>query len=645
MAGELSIKSHPAPLCSDIFLGEPNGAGSISKNVFIIPPYQRAYTWSRDEWSDLYDDLIDSDSSMRDHFIGTFMFIRSEGDQIVHQVVDGQQRLTTISLLYLALGQIGLEKLHQYKKEEQPKIKESSKNDEEMFDRIGNFTSNFSEMKNNLLAVTFDNVFVSGYKQNNENRPKLKLTLSHCSKNNSDYQRLAIDICEYYLNIDNQTEEFKSKSDKRRMIRRAHTYFHTKLSDEIKEKFTSPKEAYDYVLELAQKLSSWQTIIIKTENEAQAYVLFDSLNNRGVPLSPVDIVKNTLFAKMAEFDVDIDEEHELWVDLIERIDSEKYLRRFFVDFYNIYYKDYGCTRLNPITENDIIKRYSDLIKEFKSKNEILRLYNHLLEISEIYSLIIHPENINPDDYGYGDSSEFKYSLIHLNKISAVPCYGFLTFLYDKLELKTHKDDVSLKKSFTLFTDVVKMLTKFFAIRHITDVPRVKFLPLLFDKWLQQYIGAKPAEKLDHYRNSFIAVIKDDKKNRFSIEPKSIIQDKLEKLEYEAQDGRTALIRYLFTIYEMNSSTSNPNSKSAYKKLWERNTETNIGEFKYSIEHIIPEGKTIAEKHRKYWESVLGDDFGKRSEFMNTLGNLALLEPNKQAAQRPFVNVENEEEGL
>lgn len=210
MAGELSIKSHPAPLCSDIFLGEPNGAGSISKNVFIIPPYQRAYTWSRDEWSDLYDDLIDSDSSMRDHFIGTFMFIRSEGEQIVHQVVDGQQRLTTISLLFLALSQIGFENLRDWYWNERKildnerKIQDDTSNSNDDDDKIGDLVAYRDGLIKDLCTSTLNNVFVSGFIDDRckitENL-NLKLSLSRCSKNYDEYETLAKDVCRYVLSL------------------------------------------------------------------------------------------------------------------------------------------------------------------------------------------------------------------------------------------------------------------------------------------------------------------------------------------------------------------------------------------------------------------------------------------------------------
>ena len=419
------------------------------------------------------------------------------------------------------------------------------------------------------------------------------------------------------------------------MIWRAYSYFQSKLLEEIKKKNLSPKENYDYILTLARKLSSWQTIIITTENEAQAYTLFDSLNNRGVPLSPIDIVKNTLFSKMAEYHINIDAKNKEWEDLLERIDSEKLLRRFFVDYYNIYLRKEETSEI--LTENKIIDVYGELIKGYKTQSAIVKFYDDMLKMSEIYALITHPYALGSNDFGGGDCGARKAPLIYLNEMSAIPAYGFLMYLYDKFELRTTKW-AEKREKFDIFTDVVTMLSKFFAIRHVTDTPRVKHLPLLFDRWLLSIKANVRSATYEDFKESFIAVILNDEKKRFNIEGKSIVQDKMRNLEYESQNTRTALIRYLFTIYEMqNADQTRVSSLKPYIELWKHNPNSNKGEFLYSIEHIIPEGEEIKGESAKQWAEELGEDYSakKRSYFIHKLGNLGLLEPNKEAAQRSF----------
>lgn len=637
MSKNLGVDSLPCTING--FLGSTQVGKS--EKVFIIPPYQREYTWSSEEWSEFYEDLIDSHDNTRDHFIGTFMFIKSkERDEMEYQVVDGQQRLTTISLLSLALAQKGFEYLEKLRQEHIQEAKQIPDEDEQEEWREKQQELR-AGIKRDLLDYTFHHIFKSDYVDVSNNltgKLNLKLSLSHCSKNNKDYQTLAKELCKYVFDTHKNKKEFKVDVAKRRKIYKAYDYFQKKISEEVKD--DSPFDGCQHILRLAKTLASWKTIIITTEDATHAYTLFDSLNNRGVPLSPVDIVKNKLFAKMAEFteeEGEIDAIQEDWVQLLERINSEKLLRRFFVDYYNIYKRDPKKDEL--LTENNIIDAYTSVIKKCNSKKSIEEFYEHLQEISEIYALIIHPENIDPDDFGGGDIGNRMSHLIHLNEISAIPAYGFLTYLYDKLNIKSNT-----RSKVDLFTDVVKMLSKFFAIRHITDTPRVKYLPQLFDRWQQAMKSNIGSATYEDFRQAFITEIKKDVK-KFNLESKPLVQEKVEMLEYESSKTRTALIRYLFTLYEMNNpDTANTNSKNAAQKLWERNRNTNKREFIYSIEHIIPEGRTIKGESAKYWAEVLGDDmeYSKRNEFMHRLGNLGLLEPNKEAAQKPFDIVETED---
>ena len=77
---------------------------------FRIPNYQRDYTWDVSNVDDLIDDVIESIETETNHYIGTFILSRV-GDEKVFNVVDGQQRLTTlIMLINESLLQLGTER-------------------------------------------------------------------------------------------------------------------------------------------------------------------------------------------------------------------------------------------------------------------------------------------------------------------------------------------------------------------------------------------------------------------------------------------------------------------------------------------------------------------------------------------------------
>mgnify|MGYP003343652094 FL=1 len=78
---------------------------------FVIPIYQRTYSWTEGECRQLWEDIVrcGTDDRIAVHFIGSIVYIESGLSQVSHQapllVIDGQQRLTTVSLLLAALAE------------------------------------------------------------------------------------------------------------------------------------------------------------------------------------------------------------------------------------------------------------------------------------------------------------------------------------------------------------------------------------------------------------------------------------------------------------------------------------------------------------------------------------------------------------
>ncbi|MGX2973022.1 DUF262 domain-containing protein [Helicobacter sp. T3_23-1059] len=77
-----------------------------NENVIEIPFFQRAYVWKEDEWEQLFDDLLDSFKSKKEHFLGSIILKQlptQAGEGSCRSLIDGQQRLTTFSILIKSL--------------------------------------------------------------------------------------------------------------------------------------------------------------------------------------------------------------------------------------------------------------------------------------------------------------------------------------------------------------------------------------------------------------------------------------------------------------------------------------------------------------------------------------------------------------
>ena len=76
------------------------------REQYIIPAYQRPYSWHTDECQQLYQDFLEAYNSRTDYFVGNIILAVGEKEQNAPRVVDGQQRLITLWLMFKALSVI-----------------------------------------------------------------------------------------------------------------------------------------------------------------------------------------------------------------------------------------------------------------------------------------------------------------------------------------------------------------------------------------------------------------------------------------------------------------------------------------------------------------------------------------------------------
>jgi len=78
------------------------GLFDSSQKRYIIPVYQRAYSWEREQWKALIDDIKEQIAGENNYFLGNLLLEVIKKD-IEYEVIDGQQRLTTIVIFLSAL--------------------------------------------------------------------------------------------------------------------------------------------------------------------------------------------------------------------------------------------------------------------------------------------------------------------------------------------------------------------------------------------------------------------------------------------------------------------------------------------------------------------------------------------------------------
>jgi len=230
---------------------------------YEIPKFQRDYTWESEQWDDLWQDiksLLMNEES--EHYMGYLVLQTSNNKNFL--IIDGQQRLTTLSILILAT----LKCLKD--------LVESGVDAEKNHRRKEN-------LQNSYIGYVDPVTLIS----NN----KLKL-----NRNSEDYykQHLVL-LRDLPLRNTNSSEKH---------MRECLMWYY----DKIKKDFKTGEELAAFIDNIVDKLFF---TVIEVTDQINAFKVFETLNARGVQLSSSDLLKNYLFSVVDETNPHISEIEEL----------------------------------------------------------------------------------------------------------------------------------------------------------------------------------------------------------------------------------------------------------------------------------------------------------------------------------------------
>lgn len=520
---------------------------------FVIPKYQREYSWGKDNWNALIDDLLEDDGG---HFIGSLIGINRNSNSLKPdlEIVDGQQRLSTISLMFAAIYSVLKDK-----------------------DEV---------LENDDLRTDFNNL---KYRIVQKSRSgEVKIEMSSQNSNSDDYKSILADE----LNLSTYSGN-GVKNRGNRIIARAFHFFKDTFSE------YSLKE----LMEFYQKLNNIVLVKIEVDSNSDAFMLFESLNNRGVPLSAVDLIKNKMLSKLESQGKTIDETYELWKRIINNLPDTTVQERFLRQYYNAF-KEINNIKIKNIskaTQSTLIKIYEDQI----DKNAET-IFEELIDKSELYKRLVYPETD-------GNSDKLTKILTDLINVKAAPAYSFLMFLSAKKDNCQNYDK--------LMVDVSELLTKYFIRRNLTDFPNTRNLDQIFID-LIELIG----DKKDHYTLDFISSYLLGNSERVSS-----IADFEQKLRGNVYDLNVDATRFILSKIEETKRFS----KEIHTDFWERDKSRKLI---WTVEHIFPEGKNIPPA----WVKMIAD--GNKEEatdlqekYVHKLGNLTLTGYNSNLSNMDFLS--------
>src|SRR5690606_33208268 len=78
------------------------GLFDSSQKSFLIPVYQRAYSWEKEQWNEFLNDLLEQIEGNNNYFFGNILLETIKKD-LRYEIIDGQQRLTTLTIFIRSL--------------------------------------------------------------------------------------------------------------------------------------------------------------------------------------------------------------------------------------------------------------------------------------------------------------------------------------------------------------------------------------------------------------------------------------------------------------------------------------------------------------------------------------------------------------
>lgn len=258
-----------------------------NQRIYQVPTYQRDYSWEEENWEDLWTDILQMVPTKQPHYMGAIVLKHLGGKQYL--IIDGQQRLATLSILVIAVIKLIKELVEKGNEKEQNK------------ERIELLRKKFLGEKDASSLHYSSKLFL------NEN-------------NDPFYQS--------YLLQFRTPSTVKRLSDSNQLLWDAYNYFLKKISKHFSEKLTGENLAAFIERYVADYLIFIQIIV---ENELNAYTIFETLNSRGIELTPTDLLKNYLFSLVAVSDTDLKHVKVQWKEIIDSIGLSQFpdfLRHF-----------------------------------------------------------------------------------------------------------------------------------------------------------------------------------------------------------------------------------------------------------------------------------------------------------------------------
>lgn len=300
----------------------------LSNTQFVIPDYQRPYSWTADdEVAQLWEDIESSYLTNESFFIGPMVLKGVSLESPSFEVIDGQQRLTTITIILSVL-----------------KNKFSSYGESSLAEGVKRYML-FKDV-NDIEKLVLET---------EQPHPYFQKKIIHGDSSITPTKEDELNIEGAFLFLTNKIDKLIDSETT------------------TENKLTKIKEIRDKVLDI-------DTVVMVSDIEGDAYSIFESINTRGKDLESIDLLKNYIFRVFTRM-AGVDEPREQWKSVEENIKKER------KDFFNRFWSSYFAKKSEYNLYKSFIKNINTAFNDYTEKD----LFKNLLESSASYKKIIDPQ--------------------------------------------------------------------------------------------------------------------------------------------------------------------------------------------------------------------------------------------------------------
>lgn len=544
---------------------------------YRVPPFQRAYSWGVRECAGLLDDI---DAAANNHFMGAIICVDSSGGAAmpeahrVFDLIDGQQRLSTLSILLLAL------------------YRQLNATDKALLDP---FTTD--RLEESLRAIRNKLLLRAPRAERSHPPPNswqeedlhliLRLEPGEQKDNLADYRHL-------FEIVGLSKESPRPGFFGNRRMGRAFDFFAGRVAAR------SPED----LLSLAESVDNLLFVFISVDSQADAFTLFETLNNRGVPLLAMDIVKNQMLARMEKHHgAKARDSFRRWKKLLDGIPEERDQERFLRHFYNAY-------RWDPTIEvkgvpRAIRSRVIDIYQTLIGR-DAQTLFGRLESAAARYAHLLAPAE---GKTSFPPAVEQK--LIAMESLGASPVHQLLLYLTGL--------DASAWASPETFPDCVELLHRFYVRRAVTNTPAANDLDTAHIQTVaacQAAVTAGTRLSLEFFRDQVLTSGRAATHRQWS----EGLRGPLYAIN---RDATRYLLIQLDRLHQTREYAPDLCARQKSRFLW-------------TIEHVLPQKKRISEE----WIQTLGvgtreDAARVQAAQVHRLGNLTLSGYNSRLSTASF----------